>query len=49
MTQNERLMVVSDALRSARSIPQLLQLITEKARELVGAHQATTSVVFGQD
>jgi len=27
----------------------LLELITEKARELVGAHQATTSVAFGED
>ncbi len=49
MTQDESLPAVSDALRSARSIPELLDLITEKARELVGAHQATTSVVFGED
>ena len=32
-----------------RSIPELLALITEKARGLAGAHQATTSVVFGED
>src|SRR5436309_2556050 len=49
MTQDEALTTVSDALRSARSIPALLELLTEKARQLVGAHQATTSVVFGQD
>lgn len=49
MTQAEGLMAVSDALRRVRSIPELLELITEKARELVEAHQATTSVVFGQD
>jgi GAF domain-containing protein len=49
MTQDEALTTVSVALRSARSIPTLLELLTEKARELVGAHQATTSVVFGQD
>lgn len=49
MTQDEGLTAVSGALRSARSIPELLEVITEKARELVGAHQATTSVVFGQD
>lgn len=40
---------VEAALGSARTIPELLDLITEKARELVGAHQATTSVVFGED
>ena len=49
MTQDESLAAVSDALGSARSIPELLDLITEKARQLVGAHQATTSVVFGED
>ncbi len=49
MTQDESLTVVSHALRSARSFPELLDLITERARELVGAHQATTSVVFGQN
>ena len=49
MTRDESFPAVSDALRSARSIAELLELITEKARELVGAHQATTSVVFGED
>jgi len=49
MTRDESFPTVSDALRSARSIAELLELITEKARELVGAHQATTSVVFGGD
>lgn len=49
MKRDEALAAVSDALGSARSIPELLDLITEKARELVGAHQATTSVVFGED
>ena len=49
MTRDESFPTVSDALRSARSIAELLELITEKARELVGAHQATTSVVFGED
>src|SRR5213594_1312491 len=46
MTRDESFPAVSDALRSARSIAELLELITEKARELVGAHQATTSVVL---
>lgn len=49
MTQDEDLTAVSNALRSARSVPELLEVLTEKSRELVGAHQATTSVVFGQD
>src|SRR5437867_5417415 len=49
MTRDESFPAVSDALRSARSIAELLELITEKARELVGTHQATTSVVFGAD
>jgi len=49
MTRDESFPTVSDALRSARSIAELLELITEKARELVGAHQATTSVVFGEE
>ncbi len=49
MTQDQSLAAVWDALGSARSIPELLDLITAKARELVGAHQATTSVVFGDD
>src|SRR5437867_5375678 len=49
MTRDESFPAVSDALRSARSIAELLELITEKARELVGAHQATTSVAFGED
>ncbi|MBI4178420.1 hypothetical protein HY522_03220 [bacterium] len=40
---------VSDVFRSERSIAELLELITEEARELVGAAQATTSVVFGED
>ncbi len=35
MTPDESLMAVSDALASALSIPELLDLITEKARELV--------------
>jgi hypothetical protein len=49
MTQEGFLTAVSHGLGSARSIPELLDLITEKARELVGAHQATTSVVFGEE
>ena len=49
MTPEESLAVISHALRSARSIPEVLDLITEKARELVGAHQATTSVVLFED
>jgi len=35
--------------RVALSLAALLELITEKARELVGANQATMSVVFHDD
>lgn len=49
MTRGQSFPGLSDALRLARSIDELLELITEKARELVGAHRATTSVVFGAD
>ncbi|HEV8440381.1 MAG TPA: GAF domain-containing protein [Methylomirabilota bacterium] len=49
MTQEESLATISRVLGSARSIPELLGLISEKARDLVGAHQATTSVVFNED
>lgn len=49
MTQEESLEAIARALQSAHSIPELLDLITEKARELVGAHQATMSVVFGEN
>jgi GAF domain-containing protein len=43
------LTAVSNAFGRARSIAELLELISEKAREVVGAHQAATSVVFGDD
>lgn len=49
MAQNESLTAVARALLLARSTPKLLDLITEKARELMGAHQATTSLVFSND
>lgn len=49
MRRGESLPGSSDTLRSARSVAELLELITEKAREVVGAHQAITSVVFGED
>ncbi len=49
MTRVESLTAVSGAFGAARSIVELLEIITEKARELVGAHQATTSVVFGKN
>ncbi|MGH2403360.1 MAG: GAF domain-containing protein [bacterium] len=38
-----------NALESARSIPEFLDVITQRARELVGAHQATTSIVVAED
>lgn len=48
MTRDESLKAVSDAVGSTRSITELLlDVVTKKARELVEAHQATTSVVFG--
>ena len=49
MTRDESVKAISDALRSARSVAEVLELITTKARELVGAHQATTSVVLTED
>ncbi len=48
MTRDESLTAVSDAFGAARSVFGLLEVITAKARELVGAHQATASVVFGE-
>lgn len=47
MTHGTTLTAAADALGSARDITELLERITEKARELVGAHQATTSLVIG--
>lgn len=35
-------------LNSAGSLPELLQLVTDKARELIRAHQATTSLVVDE-
>lgn len=49
MTRDESVTAISDALRSACSVAEVLGLITTKARELVGAHQATTSVVLSDD
>jgi GAF domain-containing protein len=49
MTRDRSFAAVSEAFRSARSIAELLELITEEAREVVGAHQATTSVVLSDD
>ena len=49
MMQDGRLAAVARALVAARSITELLDLITDTAREVVGAHQASTSVVFGED
>jgi hypothetical protein len=49
MAREESFATVSDALRSARSVAELLDVITEKARELAGAHQAATSVVLSGD
>jgi len=40
---------ITDAIGSARSIVELLEVVAATARERVGAHQATTSVVFGRD
>lgn len=48
MTPDESLTAMSHAFGTARSVSELLEVITEKARELVGAHQATASVVFGE-
>jgi len=48
MTREASLAAVSEAFGVARSVSELLEVITEKARELVGAHQATASVVLGE-
>src|SRR5438093_7636447 len=41
--------MVSHALDSTRSPVDILQLVTETARELIGAHQAAASLVVGGD
>ncbi len=38
---------VSFVLDSARSVGEVLQVVTDKAREIVGANQAATSVIIG--
>src|SRR5574337_447315 len=48
MTRDASLAAVLDVFGAARSVSELLEVITEKARELVGAHQATASVVFDE-
>jgi GAF domain-containing protein len=47
MTEGESFAALSDAFGAARSVTELVGVITEKARAFVGAHQATTSVVLG--
>ena len=37
---------MSRVINSARSIGEVVQAVTDKAREIVGAHQAVTSVVI---
>ena len=44
--QLQELAEVSRVINSARSIGEILQAVTDKAREIVGAHQAVTSVVI---
>jgi hypothetical protein len=49
MTRGDPLPAVSDAFGAARSVSELLEVITEKARELVGAHQATAGCGVRRD
>lgn len=37
---------VARVINSARSVGELLQTVTERAREIVGAHQSTTSLII---
>lgn len=39
---------LSHSLNSARSLNEVLQVVTDKARELIGAHQATSSLVLDE-
>jgi len=36
-------------IHSARSLNEVLQVVTDQARELVGVHQSTTSLLVGED
>jgi len=45
----QRLGVAALAIRSARSLNEVLQVVTDQARELVGAHQSTTSLLVSED
>jgi PAS domain S-box-containing protein len=48
-TQLEGLAQASLAIGQAPSLDKVLQVITESARELIGAHQAVTSLTTGED
>jgi PAS domain S-box-containing protein len=48
-TQLEGLAQASLAIGQAPSLDRVLQVITENARELIGAHQAITSLTTGED
>ncbi len=37
------------AINSAQTVDELLEVVTESARQLIGAHQATTSLVAGEN
>ncbi|WP_414543409.1 PAS domain S-box protein [Nostoc sp. CCY0012] len=43
------LMEAAVAINSALSIEEVLRLITEQAREIIGAHQSVTSVIIDDD
>jgi len=47
--KDQRLGAAALAIRSARSLDEVLQVVTEKARDLIGAHQSTTSLLVGED
>ena len=46
---NDMLAAASLAINSVRSLNEVLQVVTDKARELVGAHQSTTSLIVSED
>lgn len=46
---HKTLVDASLVIDSSLSIDEILRLVTEKAREIIGAHQAATSVTVGHN
>lgn len=49
LESHARLAAASRAIDSAQTLDKLLQVVTENARELIGAYQSTTSLVMGEN